>query len=120
MFLMMYIILKQVFEGSWDTDTPVTHVFYTSVEAHYVRILPQEWHNHIGIRFELLGCRSKLKQFYKGLAKFYVFDDVYIILKQVFEGSWDRDTPVTHVFYTSVEAQYVRILPQEWHDHISI
>ena len=55
-------VLKQVFEGSWDRDTPVTHVFYTSVEAQYVRILPQEWHTHISIRFELLGCRSKLKQ----------------------------------------------------------
>ena len=55
----VYIIHKQVFEGSWDRDTPVTHVFYTSVEAQYVRILPQEWHNHISVRFELLGCRSK-------------------------------------------------------------
>ena len=55
---------KQIFEGSWDRETRATHIFYTSVEAQYVRILPQEWHNHISIRFELMGCRSKLKTFF--------------------------------------------------------
>ena len=52
---------KQIFEGNWDRETRVTHIFYTSVDAQYVRILPQEWYNHISIRFELMGCRSKLE-----------------------------------------------------------
>ena len=50
---------KQVFEGSFDRDTNVIHVFYQPVLAHYVRIRPDEWYGHISMRFELLGCYGK-------------------------------------------------------------
>ena len=57
---MLYLILLlQIFEGSWDSNTPVTHYFYAAVVAQYVRIIPETYYGTIAIRFELLGCKSK-------------------------------------------------------------
>ena len=53
------ILLVQIFEGNWDSNTTVTHYFYAPVVAQYVRIKPQTWETHIAIRFELLGCKCK-------------------------------------------------------------
>ena len=55
----LYLIFKfaeKVFEGSFDRDTNIIHVFYQPVLAHYVRIRPEKWYGHISMRFELLGC----------------------------------------------------------------
>ena len=38
----------------------------------------------------------------------------------MFEGSWDRDTHATHVFYKPMTAHYIRILPAEWFGKISV
>ena len=54
-----YYLLLQIFEGSWDSNTPVTHYFNAAVVAQYVRILPQTWNEAIAVRFELLGCKRK-------------------------------------------------------------
>ena len=56
----------QLFEGSWDQNSPSTHLFNNSVLAQYVRIMPHAWHGGIGLRVELLGCPGtflKLKFF---------------------------------------------------------
>ena len=58
----LYLIFKfaeKVFEGSFDRDTNIIHVFYQPVLAHYVRIRPEKWYGHISLRFELLGCPGK-------------------------------------------------------------
>ncbi|XP_072025092.1 uncharacterized protein [Amphiura filiformis] len=47
----------EVFEGSWDKDTDVIHLFHSLVEAQYVRIIPVEWNSHISLRLEILGCQ---------------------------------------------------------------
>ena len=46
----------QLFEGSWDQNSPSTHLFNKTVLAQYVRIKPHTWHGEIGLRVELLGC----------------------------------------------------------------
>ena len=62
--LQLIHLLVQIFEGSWDSDTAVTHYFYAPVVAQYVRINPQTWETHIAIRFELLGCKCKYNNYY--------------------------------------------------------
>ena len=57
--MLCLILLLQVFEGSWDSNTPVTHYFYAAVVAQYVRIIPETFAGTIAMRFELLGCKSK-------------------------------------------------------------
>ena len=64
-FMLYLILLAQIFEGSWDSNTPVTHYFYAPVVAKYVRIIPQTWSGVIAMRFELLGCKSKYTQYYE-------------------------------------------------------
>ena len=59
MLYLFFFFIVQIFEGSWDLNTPVTHYFYAPVVAQYVRIIPQTWNTYIAIRFELLGCKSK-------------------------------------------------------------
>ncbi|XP_033111516.1 lactadherin-like [Anneissia japonica] len=45
------------FDGNSDQDTTVTNIFYTHVYAQFIRIHPISWHNHISLRFEVLGCQ---------------------------------------------------------------
>ena len=57
-----YIIFfgLQVFQGNNDPDTVVTNMLKMAVNAHYVRIKPQSWHNHIALRAEVFkGEASK-------------------------------------------------------------
>ena len=49
----------QVFEGSWDRDTPVTHLFFEAITVLHIRIHPVQWYMNIAMRFELLGCVGK-------------------------------------------------------------
>ncbi|XP_052092501.1 mucin-5AC-like [Mytilus californianus] len=48
-----------VFTGNKDQFTPVQHLF-PNVVARFVRVYPLEWHNLVGLRFNLLGCQSPL------------------------------------------------------------
>lgn len=48
--------LPQLFQGNWDATTPVVQPLDHMVQARYVRILPQGFHNAIFLRAELLGC----------------------------------------------------------------
>ena len=43
----------QVFQGNHDPDTVVTNMLKMAVNAHYVRIKPQSWYNHIALRVEV-------------------------------------------------------------------
>ncbi|KAK3108253.1 hypothetical protein FSP39_004202 [Pinctada imbricata] len=47
-----------VFDGNKDRSTPVKHNFPYTVIARYVRVVPVEWQQAIGLRFELIGCNS--------------------------------------------------------------
>ena len=62
-----------MFEGSWDRDIPVAHLFYKAVEMLYIRIIPVQWHMNIAMRFELLGCvgKSRFYCMYLLLSAFY-------------------------------------------------
>eukprot|EP00058_Branchiostoma_floridae_P002341 XP_002587829.1 hypothetical protein BRAFLDRAFT_94085 [Branchiostoma floridae] len=47
-----------VFPGNTDINTPVTNLLNYSVDARFVRFLPQSWNLHIAMRAEVLGCNS--------------------------------------------------------------
>ncbi|XP_007252805.3 macrophage mannose receptor 1 [Astyanax mexicanus] len=44
------------FPGSVDRGSAETQLFGNPVSVKYIRILPLEWHNEAGLRFEILGC----------------------------------------------------------------
>lgn len=46
----------QLFQGNWDASTPAVRLLGRMVQARHVRILPQDFHNRIVLRTELLGC----------------------------------------------------------------
>ena len=48
-------------------------------------------------------------------------DNQFVISSmQEFEGSWDRNTPVTHFFYKEVRLLDIRIQPIQWHVNIAM
>ncbi|GAA6074574.1 macrophage mannose receptor 1, partial [Tachysurus ichikawai] len=44
------------FFGTADRDSLVTQLLGNPVSVKYIRIFPTEWHNQVGLRFEILGC----------------------------------------------------------------
>ncbi|XP_026880092.2 macrophage mannose receptor 1 [Electrophorus electricus] len=44
------------FPGPSDRSTAETQLLGTPMTVRFIRILPLEWHNQAGLRFELLGC----------------------------------------------------------------
>ncbi|KAM9572871.1 SCO-spondin-like [Guaruba guarouba] len=46
----------QLFQGNQDSSTPAVRLLGRMVQAQHVRILPQDFHNRIVLRAELLGC----------------------------------------------------------------
>ena len=55
----MTILWLQMFNGNTDKNTIVTKNINSSItSARFVRIRPQEWHEHTSLRFEILGCNS--------------------------------------------------------------
>ncbi|XP_038053348.1 uncharacterized protein LOC119725831 isoform X2 [Patiria miniata] len=48
----------QNFTGNTNQKT-VTSVYFDEVYAQYIRILPQTWHNQIGLRLEIVGCTTE-------------------------------------------------------------
>ena len=51
---------NQVFQGNSDQTSVVTEMFHSRVLAKFIKISPTDWHNHISMRFELLGCPGML------------------------------------------------------------
>ncbi|XP_064364124.1 SCO-spondin-like [Dromaius novaehollandiae] len=47
---------RELFQGNSDDSTPVARTFGRMLQARLVRILPQDFHNGIFLRAELLGC----------------------------------------------------------------
>ncbi|XP_068699292.1 uncharacterized protein [Montipora foliosa] len=45
--------VAKVFQANNDPDTVVTNMLKMAVNAHYVKIKPQSWHNHIALRVEI-------------------------------------------------------------------
>ena len=63
-FALKYIshLQFEVFKGNSDKDTIITNTLNPPIaRAQFVRILPQKWHNHISLRFDILGCVVKGK-----------------------------------------------------------
>ena len=52
---------SKVFEGSWNVDTPATHLFYTAVMGQYINIIPKTLSvgvDGVAVRCEILGCKG--------------------------------------------------------------
>ncbi|KAM4677962.1 LOW QUALITY PROTEIN: SCO-spondin-like [Discoglossus pictus] len=46
----------KIFQGNFDGSTPVARSFEKMISARYLRLLPQDFHNGIFLRAEVLGC----------------------------------------------------------------
>ncbi|MEE6467583.1 hypothetical protein FKM82_007315 [Ascaphus truei] len=46
----------KIFQGNFDDSTPVARSFERMISAQYLRLLPQDFHNGIFLRAEVLGC----------------------------------------------------------------
>ncbi|CAL1296415.1 unnamed protein product [Larinioides sclopetarius] len=44
------------FPGNEESESPVINVFPDQIEARYIRILPLDYENKVGLRLEILGC----------------------------------------------------------------
>ena len=49
---------NKIFIANNDKNTKVYNYFSKSVEAKFIRILPQEWNNHISMRADVLKCKG--------------------------------------------------------------
>ncbi|XP_075444784.1 SCO-spondin-like [Ascaphus truei] len=47
---------REIFQGNFDDSTPVARSFERMISAQYLRLLPQDFHNGIFLRAEVLGC----------------------------------------------------------------
>ncbi|WAQ95470.1 HMCT-like protein [Mya arenaria] len=48
-----------IFVGNEDTDNSKTNWFSPALNAKCIRINPLSWHNHVSLRFELIGCLDR-------------------------------------------------------------
>ena len=56
-------LIFQIFYGNRDSDTVVYNILKPPITAHFIQILPLEWHNHISLRIEIYGCPGIPKYF---------------------------------------------------------
>lgn len=49
----------QIFKANRDHQSTVTNTLESPLFARYVRIHPRQWHNHIALRIEFLGCDTQ-------------------------------------------------------------
>jgi hypothetical protein len=47
---------QNIFNGNFDSVTPVTHYFTAPLRARYIRINPQSFYGKVAMRFEIQGC----------------------------------------------------------------
>jgi hypothetical protein len=55
--------MLQIFDGNNDRNTVVSAFFETPVKATFMRIRPTEWHDHISMRFEVVGSEGNMLYF---------------------------------------------------------
>ncbi|XP_076203264.1 coagulation factor VIII isoform X1 [Aptenodytes patagonicus] len=50
---------EKIFKANQDHTSTVMNTLEPPLFAHYVRIHPRQWHNHIALRIEFLGCDTQ-------------------------------------------------------------
>ncbi|XP_078348208.1 uncharacterized protein LOC144633247 [Oculina patagonica] len=53
---------NKTFPGNSDTNNVVTHELVPPIRAQYIRVIPESWHNRIGLRLEFYGCQAILAE----------------------------------------------------------
>ena len=51
--------------GNFDSDSIVEQYFDNLLQVKSVKIIPVKWHNHVGMRLELIGCYNPQLTFHK-------------------------------------------------------
>ncbi|CAH1255660.1 MFGE8 [Branchiostoma lanceolatum] len=64
----------KIFPGNTHAHIPVTNLLDDSIDARYVRFLPQSWYFHMSMRAEILGCNIT-KKYFTVRAQSFGFDD---------------------------------------------
>ena len=57
-FLISFSFNGQVFSGNKDAVSVRYNKLIQPITTHFIRILPQLWHNHITMRVEIYGCQG--------------------------------------------------------------
>ena len=58
-----------MFDGNTDRNTHVTSLFASMVIARHIKVRPQQWHGHISLRMEIIGCDYGMYQGSVGFTK---------------------------------------------------
>lgn len=58
----------QTFPGNTDQNNVVTHELVPPIQAQYIRVIPESWHNFVSLRLEFYGCLAS-----KHSARFILF-----------------------------------------------
>ena len=85
--------------------------------AQYVRVHPTEWEDHISMRWDLGACPDKVLLIFI----FAPFKKIYFcFLQKQFTTYWNKNDVRKNYFEPEFVAQYVRVHPIQWEDHISM
>lgn len=56
---------EKEFLGNFDSETIKKNYFEKPLNARYLKIQPVKWHEHIGLKLEVLGCFLPYRKYYK-------------------------------------------------------
>ncbi|XP_072017380.1 uncharacterized protein [Amphiura filiformis] len=111
-----------VFDGNTDRDTIVPRLFPSHVRATVIRIQPIQWHNHISIRFDLIGCDDPEWQLVfkavSGIASATMYSDGFDEYDPY--KVWERnepnneDIPQAHQLKTNFSGHYKSSFALDW------
>ena len=83
----------QIFNGNTDRNTIVTNNINPAIpSARFVRIRPQEYHEYISLRFEILGCKSG--------NGYLQFCSIIAIINYIFSNEYFNSTNDYHKIYS--------------------
>ncbi|XP_062890770.1 discoidin, CUB and LCCL domain-containing protein 1 isoform X1 [Mobula hypostoma] len=51
----------KIFQGNVNNDQLVRNNFIPSIVARYIRVIPQQWHERVALKVEVLGCKPSPK-----------------------------------------------------------
>lgn len=61
--------MEKEFLANFDSETVKTNYFNRPLHARYLKLQPVKWHEHIGLRIEVLGCFLPYREYYFFLYK---------------------------------------------------
>ena len=97
---MHVLFCLQLFKGNTDDDTLVTHMMDCPFIARFLRLHPQDWINHVALRFDAIGCQAITGTVYHC---FVTFTTAKLCKKRVHEiGNNNRKTSTCFMVYVNI------------------